>query len=106
MPPFMSASKVIGSILSRKARARQLINSAQYNSQLRRPDRIFRFSSVPGVNAPSVRNLIGCRDHIDFTSSSLASDSGFLQRRQFLGCGDGEEGDGLSKVYEERRVLG
>lgn len=30
-----------------------------------------------------------------------------IQRRHFLGCGDGEEGGGeLSKIYEERRVLG
>ncbi|KAI4388621.1 hypothetical protein MLD38_000933 [Melastoma candidum] len=29
-----------------------------------------------------------------------------LHRRGFLGCGDGEEGDVLSKVYEERRVMG
>ncbi|KAK9985141.1 hypothetical protein SO802_034666 [Lithocarpus litseifolius] len=28
------------------------------------------------------------------------------QRRRFLGCGDGEEGSVLSKVYEERLVLG
>uniref|UniRef100_A0A453FMA6 Coenzyme Q-binding protein COQ10 START domain-containing protein n=1 Tax=Aegilops tauschii subsp. strangulata TaxID=200361 RepID=A0A453FMA6_AEGTS len=26
--------------------------------------------------------------------------------RSFLGCGDGEEGSVLSKVYEERRVMG
>lgn len=30
----------------------------------------------------------------------------FWQKRGFLGCGDGEEGSMLSKVYEERRVLG
>ena len=28
------------------------------------------------------------------------------QTRCFLGCGDGEEGSVLSKVYEERRVMG
>jgi len=28
------------------------------------------------------------------------------QRRRFLGCGDGEEGGVLSKVYEEKLVLG
>ena len=28
------------------------------------------------------------------------------QTRGFLGCGDGEEGSVLSKVYEERRVMG
>jgi coenzyme Q-binding protein COQ10 len=28
------------------------------------------------------------------------------QTRCFLGCGDGEEGGVLSKVYEERRVMG
>jgi coenzyme Q-binding protein COQ10 len=29
-----------------------------------------------------------------------------VQTRSFLGCGDGEEGSVLSKVYEERRVMG
>ncbi|RVW36634.1 Coenzyme Q-binding protein COQ10-like, mitochondrial [Vitis vinifera] len=29
-----------------------------------------------------------------------------IQTRRFLGCGDGEEGGVLSKVYEEKRVLG
>ncbi|KAG2256266.1 hypothetical protein Bca52824_075560 [Brassica carinata] len=30
-----------------------------------------------------------------------------FQRRHFLGCGDGEEGGGeLSKIYQERRLLG
>ncbi|KAG8078103.1 hypothetical protein GUJ93_ZPchr0007g5679 [Zizania palustris] len=28
------------------------------------------------------------------------------QTRSFLGCGDGEEGSVLSKVYEEKRVMG
>lgn len=32
--------------------------------------------------------------------------NGVFQRRGFLGCGDGEEGNVLAKVYEERRVLG
>lgn len=100
MPPYVSASKVIGSLIWRKAGTRHLINSAKYNSQLRRPR---RFSSIPGVETPSVRKLIGSLDNVDFTS---ANGGGMVQRRQFLGCSDGEEGDGLSKVYEERRILG
>lgn len=32
--------------------------------------------------------------------------SGFVQRRGFLGCGDGDEGSVLAKVHEEKRVLG
>lgn len=33
-------------------------------------------------------------------------DVSFIQKRGFLGCGDGEEGGVLAKVYEERRVMG
>ena len=40
--------------------------------------------------------MLGCRDLI----------RSVIQTRRFLGCGDGEEGSVLSKVYEEKRVLG
>ncbi|KAK2660294.1 hypothetical protein Ddye_006827 [Dipteronia dyeriana] len=106
MPPFMSASKAIGSAISRKTGARHLINSAKFNAQLPKPDQIRRFSSIAGVETPSVRKLVGSHDFIDFSAKSFCNGTGIVQRRQFLGCGDGEEGDVLSKVYEERRVLG
>ncbi|KAK1553793.1 hypothetical protein Q3G72_003659 [Acer saccharum] len=106
MQPFMSASKAIGSVISRKTGARHLINSAKFNARLPKPDQIRRFSSIAGVETPSVRKLIGSHDYIDFSAKSLCNVTGIVQRRQFLGCGDGEEGDVLSKVYEERRVLG
>ncbi|GER29975.1 coenzyme Q-binding protein COQ10 homolog [Striga asiatica] len=41
----------------------------------------------------------------DFVNSSSAGGDVF-QKRGFLGCSDGGEGSNLSKVYEERRVLG
>lgn len=42
------------------------------------------------------KSVLGRRDLI----------GGVVQTRPFLGCGDGEEGGVLSKVYEEKRVLG
>ena len=102
----MSASKDIGSVISRKTGARHLINYAKFNAQLPKPDQIRRFSSIAGVETPSVCKLIGSHDYIDCSAKSLCNGTGIVQRRQFLGCGDGEEGDVLSKVYEERRVLG
>ncbi|KAK1555926.1 hypothetical protein Q3G72_033476 [Acer saccharum] len=106
MPTFMSASKAIGSVISRKTGARHLINSAKFNAQLPKPDQIRRFSSIAGVETPSVCKLIGSHDYIDFSAKSLCNGTGIVQRRQFLSCGDDAEGDVLSKVYEERRVLG
>ncbi|KAL5847406.1 hypothetical protein ACOSQ3_010930 [Xanthoceras sorbifolium] len=106
MPPFMSASKAICSAISRKAGTRNLINSAKYNAQLRKPDPIRRFSSIAGVESPVLSKLIASHNNANFILAGLCNGTGIVQRRQFLGCGDGEEGDVLSKVYEERRVLG
>ncbi|RAL40538.1 hypothetical protein DM860_006608 [Cuscuta australis] len=39
-------------------------------------------------------------------SDGIYSNANVIQRRTFLGCGDGEEGSMLSKVYKEKRVLG
>lgn len=37
---------------------------------------------------------------------SIADSNCGLQRRHFIGVGDGAEGDVLSKVYEEKRIMG
>lgn len=56
-------------------------------------------SSIAGIDCFSSRDLIHRpRDFFDVNKN--------LQRRWFLGVGDGEEGNALSKVHEEKIVLG
>lgn len=107
MPPFMSISKAFGSLVSHKMGIRHLINSTKNNGQSRKLDQIRRFSSIARVETSSVHKLIGSHHNVNSSLTSVRyNNANIVQRRQFLGCGDGEEGDGLSKVYEERRVLG
>lgn len=103
MPPFMSASKAFGSLISRKIGVKHIVNS---NRQLRNLDLVRRFSSRAGLDVSSIHKLIGAHGNTYLPSENVNDNANFVQRRRFLGCGDGEEGDGLSKVYEERRVLG
>lgn len=107
MPPFlMSASKVVGSLLSRQNGIRNLISQAKNGSRLRKSDLFRRFSSLAGIETPSVTDLIGSgKEDANFSLGSLFY-AKTLQRRRFLGCGDGEEGGVLSKVYEEKLVMG
>ncbi|GLU04265.1 hypothetical protein SLE2022_214240 [Rubroshorea leprosula] len=106
MLPFMSTSRAVGSLISRKNGVRHLIMQAKSNGQFRKLDQFRCFSSIAGIETPSVKKLTGwSREDVNWLSGSLF-DSNIIQRRRFLGCGDGEETGVLSKVYEERRVMG
>ncbi|KAH0914981.1 hypothetical protein HID58_029427 [Brassica napus] len=63
-----------------------------------------RFGSLCGVERCNYSSSYGDARRVSFGKRSV------FQRRHFLGCGDGEEGGGgggeLSKIYQERRVLG
>jgi coenzyme Q-binding protein COQ10 len=62
-------------------------------------------SSLAGILNPSIsRGTYNNRKDFDLASGNLYNNTTI--KRGFLGCGDGEEGSVLSKVYEERRVLG
>ncbi|CAN6912706.1 unnamed protein product [Brassica oleracea] len=65
-----------------------------------------RIGSLSGVERCSSHGSMSNEDD-DARRFSLGTGR-VIQRRHFLGCGDGEEGGGgeLSKIYEERRVLG
>ncbi|CAN6583233.1 unnamed protein product [Malus baccata var. baccata] len=94
MPPFWSSttSKAVRSLHSRKIGPRYLVRSG------RKFDQIRCFSSIAGIETPS--------SSVHKWTADSQLDFNYRSRRQFLGCGDGEEGGVLSKVYEERRVLG
>ncbi|TQD98449.1 hypothetical protein C1H46_015904 [Malus baccata] len=94
MPPFWSSttSKAVRSLHSWKIGPRYLVRSG------RKFDQIRCFSSIAGIETPS--------SSVHKWTADSQLDFNYRSRRQFLGCGDGEEGGVLSKVYEERRVLG
>ncbi|KAJ7966622.1 coenzyme Q-binding protein COQ10-like, mitochondrial-like [Quillaja saponaria] len=105
MPPFFSTSKAFLSLVSRRNGMIHLISPAKSNGPLRKSDQIRRFSSIAGIETPYVYNSFGGHS----CNKSLLGrfpNRNAVQTRQFLGVGDGEEGGVLSKVYEERRVLG
>lgn len=104
MPPFLSASKALRSVVSRKNVVRQLISSGKSNERLIEPDRCRYSSTVAAIRNRSIHKPFACRaDPISLRGGLCSSNS--VQMRQFLGCGDGEEGV-LSRSYEEKRVLG
>ncbi|KFK23545.1 hypothetical protein AALP_AAs66918U000600 [Arabis alpina] len=108
MPPFISGSRSVLSLIKTRSR----IVSDQFR----------RFGSISGVerrritSSSSSSGLISVNDDVSRRRRillgrlpcSISSYGSVIQRRHFLGCGDGEEGSGgeLSKIYEERRVLG
>lgn len=107
----MSASKAVGTFVNRKNGIRQLMKFAKNNNnnnheQLLKYDQLRCLSSiVPGIEIPSVSKSGGggaYKGH-DFL---FGGDSHNVQTRNFLGCGDGQEGNVLSKVYEEKLVMG
>lgn len=103
---MLSASRVVGSLISRNNGIRHLVRRANGNDLLRKFDGIRCLSSIAGFDTPSVGKLIGSgKKDVNFSLGSLR-DPNSEQRRRFLGCGDGEEGSVLSKVYEERLVMG
>lgn len=62
----------------------------------------------PLANARCAATLAGLGARADPPARRLGGPwpAAATQTRGFLGCGDGEEGSVLSKVYEERRVMG
>lgn len=108
MPPFLSTSKAVGSVISRKNGAiKYLIGIAKSKQQLQKFDQIRCVGSIAGTKTPSRGEILGLyQDCNNKVSGSTSSSGSFVQARGFLGCGDGLEGDGLSKIYQENRVLG
>ncbi|KAG9147115.1 hypothetical protein Leryth_005352 [Lithospermum erythrorhizon] len=62
-------------------------------------------NSIAGIDSFSY-NSNGFLEKRNMGFVSGFEGSSFVQKRGFLGVGDGDEGNVLSKVYEEKRVLG
>ncbi|KAK7410036.1 hypothetical protein VNO78_00512 [Psophocarpus tetragonolobus] len=105
MPPFFSTSKALCSFASRKSGVSQFFRSSKSTGKLDGCRCITTAITGHNLIQPSISrigfsSLIGGSCNHNNHNNFIA-----VQARQFLGCGDGEEGI-LTKTYEERRVLG
>ncbi|XP_061343218.1 uncharacterized protein LOC133289318 [Gastrolobium bilobum] len=104
MPPFLSTSKALRSLASSKSGVSQLIRCSKSSGKL---DGCRYLTAIAGRATHPIKPF-GSRIGFPPLMGGLShnnNNSHAIQSRQFLGCGDGEEGV-LSKIYEERRVLG
>ena len=106
MPSFLSTSKAVGSVISRRNMISHFVRHAKSGGRLGNFDQIRCVSSISGIENTSVHPLLGSRKEDSNVSLNNFFNHYTCQRRRFLGCGDGEEGGVLSKVYEERIVMG
>ncbi|KAM7278634.1 hypothetical protein ACFE04_005768 [Oxalis oulophora] len=108
MPPpsFMSNSRAITSLISRKNRIRPLINNNNTRSSLLDYHHNPRFTHNHNHNHNHNPPTIITPNFSPSTTLYNNINSSIIQKRYFLGFGDGEETNCLSKVYEERRIMG
>ncbi|KMS97492.1 hypothetical protein BVRB_5g126580 [Beta vulgaris subsp. vulgaris] len=103
MPNFFSTLRAVGrSRLLRQNNIKPLIRHRNHTINLGEIGNYVSvrcLSSIAGIDCFSSRNLIHRPRNFFIPYEKL-------QRRWFLGCGDGEEGSVLSKVYEEKLVIG
>lgn len=113
MPPVVPSSRaLLARLLSSRTRGLDLRNGLGFSyrspTNLGKSERFSqaRFvSSIACIGNPCIgsRKAVDCGREVGPSLGSWHSKS---QTRWFLGVGDGEEGDCLSKTYEERRVIG
>ncbi|XP_025643694.1 uncharacterized protein [Arachis hypogaea] len=100
MPAFLFTAKALCSLASRRSGVAQLIRRRGSNKF----DGCRCLTSIAGGATNQIQSL-GCRVAGFPFTGALNNSNAAVQTRHFLGCGDGEEGV-LSKIYEEKRVLG
>lgn len=110
MPPFLSSSRALALILSGRSRSLDLGAGMRWLGK--HPEAWRRWERF--AQTRSLSNFAPCGNpciaQLFRSGKALVPSVGNLHRydqgRCFLGCGDGEEGSVLSKIYEERRVIG
>lgn len=97
MPPSFTTARAVGSFVRRS----NCVRSAKNGGQSRM---LFNQTRCLSGIAPVHESLLANKDFNTLMGRMCCSSA--VQRRSFLGCVDGEEGGILSKVYEERRIIG
>ncbi|KAK1427413.1 hypothetical protein QVD17_16098 [Tagetes erecta] len=107
MSSLKSTSRAVGQLITSKNGGKRLMRCLQNNPELETcvPSRCFKTIGIETI--PSSCQTVGVT-HKDVPFSLQNTSPGILiHRRGFLGCGDGDEGSNvLSKVHEEKRIMG
>ncbi|CAH9136142.1 unnamed protein product [Cuscuta epithymum] len=101
MSSFISTSKLCRRLVSRR---NPLLLGTKYNKSGWKSGNSAKarcLSSITGIGSGS-----SAYSSVYAPERGIYSNANVTQRRNFLGCGDGEEGNMLSKVYNEKRVIG
>ncbi|KAF7139469.1 hypothetical protein RHSIM_Rhsim07G0228300 [Rhododendron simsii] len=106
MRSAVSTWKAFGWLISQRNGSRCLTRYSGNYGALGSCVQIRCLSGIAGTETMLVnKDIKAFKDYNSFRVSGCSS-SAAVQRRGFLGCGDGEEGSMVSKLYEERRILG
>ncbi|MQM05235.1 hypothetical protein Taro_038040 [Colocasia esculenta] len=110
MPTLLSALRAAGRLLSGRQHAGCRRNGLEYlwscgeeSTQIGRLAHPRCLGGLARIGVPTIGKLVNVDADVSLLRRNLRSAG---QTRLFLGCGDGEEGNVLSKSHEERRVLG
>lgn len=104
MASLLSTSKAIGQFLTCNNGGRQVIRCLSNNFVLENYIQSRCFKSIPSVETS--QPIVGSHEVVPFSLQNTPFSS-IIQKRGFLGCSDGDEGNkGLSKVHEENRIMG
>lgn len=102
MASLVSTSKAVSRLILARGSSRRMIDYRNFIEEFGNYYRPVRFlSSIMSTNTSRFNKEI-----VDFRDFNPLLGTNVVQRRGFLGCGDGDEGSLVSKVHEEKRVLG
>ncbi|KAL4559543.1 hypothetical protein LXL04_031685 [Taraxacum kok-saghyz] len=107
MSSLKSSSKALGQLITSKNGIKRLTRCLQNNPKMENCVQNRCFRSIGNIETyPYSYQISGAQK--DPPSPFQNTSSGILiQKRGFLGCGDGDEGSNvLSKVHEEKRIMG
>ncbi|MFS7911221.1 putative coenzyme Q-binding protein COQ10, START [Helianthus anomalus] len=110
MLSLKSTSKAVGQLITSKNSGKRLIRCLQNNPELENyvQSRCFKTIGTTTIETlpSSSHPVAGTRKDVPFSLQNTSSGI-LIQKRGFLGCGDGDEGSNvLSKIHEEKRIMG
>ncbi|KAJ6792280.1 coenzyme Q-binding protein COQ10-like protein, mitochondrial-like [Iris pallida] len=110
MPPVVSLARALARLAPGRSRVLDTRLASSSSENLGKFDlfsqnrRFSSSNSVARIGNPCVDSSLSADR--EFGPSVRGPNCSTQTRRRFIGAGDGEEGDVLSKVYEERRIMG
>ncbi|XP_071733277.1 uncharacterized protein [Rutidosis leptorrhynchoides] len=107
MYSLKSYSKTVGQLITCKNGGRRLMRRLQNVPELENCVQSRYFRTIGNIETLPLSSMMVAYPHKEARFSQYMPSYTYTQRRRFLGCGDGDEGSNvLSKVHEEKRIMG